>query len=220
MENGNANKKQKLHEKDKTLNKEKRNDLLKNKEKSTSSSIIVNEPTKDPLPLTNKEEKTTTVMNMLRAQRDAKILKSSGHLDNSKSTSSTSDESTSSSDSDSSESSCSDAADVRNSDEDNFQNINKNGAENKQIDNTPPTSSNVLNKVQVNGLSLSNNIPPHEIDVKFFDNLSPNIRDSITRIIDHTKDLKDNFLSFESQKLLYEYDHVFCIYFFFLILQD
>lgn len=143
-------------------------------------------------------------MNMLRAQRDANILKSTGHITKgSKSTSSATSDDSSSTDTDSSDSS-SDAdadADVRNSDEDDFDSVNKNGSENKPTDNT---QASVLNKIQVNGISLSNNIP-HDIDLKFLENLSTNTRDSITRLIDYSKNLKEKFFQPETVDLLYEY---------------
>lgn len=194
-ENGNANKKAKIVEKDKMLNnKEKKTELPKAKEKPTiAASVTVKDQT-----VGNKEVKTTTVMSMLRAQRDA--AKSSSHISKgSKSTSSASSDDSSSSDSDSSESSSD--GDARNSEDDDFNNVNNKTTESKTIDNAA-AASNVLNKIQVNGMPSSNNIPP-ELDGKFLENLSQTHRDSLERLIDYSK--KENFFQSETLDLLYKY---------------
>lgn len=196
VENGAVNKKAKIPEKDKLMNnKEKKIEAPKNKEKPT---VGPNDMTKDQ-PVVNKEVKTTTVMNFLRAQRDA--LKSSSHINKgSKSTSSATSDDSSSSESDSSESSSD--ADHKNSEDDDFNRLNNKVPENKAIDNA--AASSVLNKIPVNGLSASNNIPP-ESDGKFVENLSPHHRDLLARLIDYTKNPKENFFQSETLDLLYKY---------------
>ncbi|XP_031620313.1 yemanuclein-like isoform X2 [Contarinia nasturtii] len=187
LENGNVSKKQKLSEKDKTLNnKEKKNDLVTKQDKTA----IVIETIKNQS-VGNKEVKTTSVMHMLQAKRDANLLKSSSHTNKgSKSTSSATSDDSSSSDSDSSDSS-SDADPSRNSDDDDFDNVNNKGTE---------------NKIQTNGIITTSNNIPHEVDLKFFENLTSNHRDSINRLIDYSKNLKENFFQPETLDLLYGID--------------
>lgn len=206
IENGNVTKKPKLSETEKivTTNKEKSNDLVK-KDK-LPINVNVNDTIKDG----NKEVKTTTVMSMLRAQRDANILKTTSHINKgSKSTSSATSDDSSSSDSSSSDSS-SDADPSRHSDEDDFEIIKNTGTENRAIESTP--ASSVLNKIQINGTSLPssslssqiNNIP-QEPDITFFEQLTPNQRDLINRLIDYSKNPKENFFQTEMLDSLYEY---------------
>lgn len=143
------NKKAKITEKDKVSinNKEKKNELPKNKEKIP---ICTSETTKEQ-PAAGKEVKTTTVMSMLRAKRDA--LKSTTHINKgSKSTSSATSDDSSSSESDSSDTSSD--ADPRNSEDDQFDRMNNKVSDNKT--NNAPAAS-VHNKI--NGMSSSNNIP-------------------------------------------------------------
>lgn len=196
VENGAINKKAKIIEKDKLMNnKEKKIETPKNKEKAT---VGPSDTTKDQ-PVASKEEKTTTVMNFLRAKRDA--LKSSSHINKgSKSTSSATSDDSSSSESDSSESSSD--ADPRNSEDDDFDRLNNKVPENKAIDNA--ATLNVLNKIPVNGVSSSNNIPP-ESDGKFVDNLSSHHRDMLTRLIDLAKNPKEIFFQSDTLDLLYKY---------------
>lgn len=217
MENGSANKKPKIAEKDKllpTTNKEKKIELPK-KDKPPPINVNVNETIKDQS-TGNKAVKTTTVMSMLRAQRDANILKTSlvsSHINKgSKSTSSATSDDSSTSDSDSSESS-SDADPSRHSDEDDFDSIKNKGTDtNKAIENV--AASNVLNKIQINGTSsiASNNIP-QEPDSSFFEHLSANQRDLMCRLIDYSKNLKENFFQADTLESLHEY--VLFIFFFF-----
>lgn len=201
LENGNVNKKPKLHDKDKIVSasKDKKLDLVKSKEKPPLAIGVI-EPPKD---ISNKEVKTTTVKDMLRAQRDANILKSSSHINKgSKSTSSATSDDSSSSDSDSSESS-SDANPSRNSDEDEFENVNDKVPEHMAIDNA--SNPNMLNKIQMNGTTSSDNIPL-DAEVKFLDNLSANMRDLINGLVENAKNLKENlFQSDSALDLLYEY---------------
>ncbi|XP_055325031.1 yemanuclein isoform X2 [Sitodiplosis mosellana] len=213
LENGNATKKPKIVEKDQIVstNKEKNNDLAK-KDKPPIS-VNAGETIKDQ----SAGNKETTVMNMLRQKRDASIRegKISSHSNKgSKSTSSATSDDSSSSESDSSESS-SDADPSRHSDEDDFESVKNNGAENKAIDNAPvpvsvpaPAPSVISNKIQINGTSTTsststNNIP-QEPDITFFEHLSTNERDSIRRLIDYSKNLKENFIQPETLDLLYE----------------
>lgn len=207
MENGNATKKPKIMEKDNTLssaapNKDKKNDVPK-KDKPPVS-INVSETIKDQS-AGNKEVKTTTVMSMLRAQRDANILKTSSHIiKGSKSTSSATSDDSSSTDSDSSDSS-SDADRSQHSDEDDFDSVKNKGNEDKGIDGSAATS-NVPNKIQINGTSStsSNNIP-QEPDTSFFTQLSESEHALISQFIDSSKNQKDNFFQSEMLDLLYEY---------------
>lgn len=215
-ENEKANKKQKLHEKDKTIINDKdkksdvkKSDVLKIKEKPSISPIEVTKESN------SKEGKLITVRDMIRAQRDAS-LKVSSHINKgSKSTSSATSDDSSSSESDSSDSS-SDAdveADVeadaeanRNSDDDDdddvANNLNNKGSFDKIHDNA--IASNYTNKIQLNGTSTSNNIP-QEVDLRFLDNLVPDTRDSISRFIESSKNLKDNSFPPETLGLLYKY---------------
>lgn len=202
MENGTANKKAKLVEEEKilqTVNKEKKNDMPK-KDKPPIG-VNIGEPIKE-----------TTVMSMLRAQRDANMLKTSSHIiKGSKSTSSATSDDSSSSDSDSSETS-SDADPSRHSDEDDFDSVKNKSTENKAIEIGP--ASNVPNKIQINGTSSlsatatvaasSNNIPL-EPDTTFFEHLTSTQRDLINRLIEYSKNLKENFFQTETLDLLYEY---------------
>lgn len=206
IENGNATKKPKMSETEKIIptNKEKSIDLVK-KDK-LPINVNVSETIKDG----NKEVKTTTVMSMLRAQRDANILKTTSHINKgSKSTSSATSDDSSSSDSSSSDSS-SDADPSRHSDEDDFESIKNTGTEIRAIDSVP--ASSVPNKIQINGTSSLtsssssqiNNIP-QEPDITFFEQLTQNQRDSINRLIDYSKNPKENFFQTEMLDLLYEY---------------
>lgn len=177
LENGNPTKKVKLQGKDKTNHTEKKSEVQKAKEK---------EPT--------KTQKTTTVMSMLRAQRDANILKASSQPSKgSKSTSSATSDDSSSSDSDSSDTS-SDAAPSRHSEDDAFNRLN-----NKAPDAAPPAN----NKVHVNGNTTSNNIP-QDVDVRLLNSLTTNHRDSLSKIVELVKMKKDNFSHPDFVELLYE----------------
>lgn len=199
-ENGNATKKPKLHEKDKELSKDKKLDGNVRKE---STIVGSNDLAKE---IVNKEEKTTTVKDMLRAQRDANMMKSSSHANKrSKSSSSATSDDSSSSESDSSETS-SDANPSRHSDDDVFDQVmNSKGLENKITDNTSAT--NLLNKIQVNGTVSSENIP-QEANNKFMDSLNGKSRDLISKLVELSKNLKENLFhsgSTQALDLLYEY---------------
>lgn len=152
----------------------------------------------------NKEVKTTTVMSMLRQQRDANILKTSSHINNkgSKSTSSATSDDSSTSGSDSSESS-SDAD--RHTDEDDFDSVKQKCADNKAMDNV--SASNVSNKIEINGISTTstiNNIP-QEPDITFYEQLNATELETIRRLVDYSKNLKENFFQAETLDLLSEY---------------
>lgn len=192
-------KKQKIAEKDKVFcNKEKKNDLPK-KDKPTA---VTTETIKDQS-AGNKGGKPTTVMHMLKAKRDANILKSSSHINKgSKSTSSATSDDSSSSESDSSDSS-SDADPSKHSQDDDFDNLKNNGLENIAITSVAQSIS-VSNKIQLNGTTASNNIP-QEVDKTFFENLTTIHRDSINRLIDYSKNQNDNTFQDETLDLLYEY---------------
>lgn len=196
MENGNATKKPKIVEKDKTVSTNKDNDLMK-KDKP-AIGVNVGETIKDQSS-GNKEVKTTTVMSMLRQQRDANILKTSSHFNNkgSKSTSSATSDDSSSSGSDSSDSS-SDAD--RHSEEDDFDSVKQKGADNRATDNAS-------NKIQINGTSTASSINniPQEPDITFYDQLNATELDTIRRLIDYSKNLKENFFQNETLDLLSEY---------------
>lgn len=189
IENGNISKKAKITEKDKSQNnKEKKNDATAKPDKSTIE-------TNKEQSIRNKEVKTTSVMHMLQAKRDAKVqqLKSSSQKGSKSTSSATSDDSTSS-DSDSSDSS-SDADPNRISDDDDFDNVKT-----KAIGNVP--TGNILMKVQTNGTATSNNIP-QEIDMTFFENLTSNHRDSINRLVEYSKNPHEQFFQPEILDLLY-----------------
>lgn len=201
LENGNVTKKMKLHEKDK-INKDKKNEPVKSLETPAISSI---ELTKE---IGNKEVKTTTVKDMLRAQRDANALKtSSSHINKrSKSTSSTTSDDSSSTDSDTSDSS-SDANPSRHhsDEEDVFDQVVQNNKPPENKTNENATASNVLNKIQVNGTAMSDNIP-QEADVQFLDTLNAYSRELINKFVDSAKNVGESaFQPVSAVELLNEY---------------
>lgn len=184
------------------MDKDKKNEPVKSKE---MPAINIIEMTKE---IVNKEVKTTTVKDMLRAQRDANALKtSSSHINKrSKSTSSATSDDSSSTDSDSSDSSSDANPSRHHSDEDDvFDQVaqNNKAPENKTIDNA--SASNMLNKIQVNGTAISDNIP-QETDVKFLDTLNAPTRDLIGKLVDFAKTMGENaFQSVKAGEWLNEY---------------
>lgn len=209
-ENGNANKKQKLHGKSKIkkADNNKKPDLVKSKEKPVPVITTTVEQTTKILSNNSKEVKTTTVKDMLRAQRDALRSKRS------KSTSSaTSDDSSSSGDSSSSDSS-SDADQSRHSDDNEFNGIveNQSVTTNKPnaVEHAVPTGSKTTiskpTAIQINGIVPTENIPSLGVDLKLLDSLSSSTRDSIHRFVEISKNLKENLLdSHQTLEMLYEY---------------
>lgn len=205
LENG--AKKIKLHEKENnkmSINKDKKIDLMQ-KTKEKSLAIGAGEVIKD---VNSKEVKTTTVKDMLRAQRDANMLKTSSHINNkrSKSTSSATSDDSSSSDSDSSDTS-SDADRSRHSDDDDIESVEHKAHEKNPsvgIEHATPSnaSSAHVKTIQMNGVNTMppDNIPSDSIDPKLLDNLSTNTRELITKLIEH-KHLQSDTLP----ELLYEY---------------
>lgn len=200
-ENGNANKKQKLHEKSKIKkdNNKKPDLVVKNKEKPVPEQTV-----KPGVSNNSKEVKTTTVKDMLRAQRDALLKRS-------KSTSSATSDDSSSSDSSSSDSS-SDGDQSRHSDEDEFNGVDNQNTANKpnSVENAVPAGSKTINKpqttIQINGGITSTDNIPLEADLKLLDSLSSGVRDSIHRFVEISKNLKENLLdSHQSLEMLYEY---------------
>lgn len=185
-----------MHEKDKVnVNKEKKNEIISTKEKVT---VGTSETSKDA----SKKGQPTTVMSFLKNARDANILnKSSERVKRSKSTSSATSDDSSTSDTTSSESS-SDADPNRISDDDEIKNVNNKSSENKSMDIVSAPS--VMNNIQMNGTSSSNNIP-EDADKKFLDNLSSSHRDLINQLIDISKYPKDNSFSSQALDLLYQY---------------
>lgn len=198
-ENGNANKKQKLHEKSKIKkDNSKKPDVVKSKEKPVP---VISTTIEQTVGVSNnsKEVKTTTVKDMLRAKRDALLKRS-------KSTSSATSDDSSSSDSSSSDSS-SDADQSRHSDEEEF-----NGVENQSIKTNAvaagATGSKTINKptvIQINGVTLTDNIPP-DAESKLLDTLSSSTRDAVHRFVEISKNYKENLLdSHQTLDILYEY---------------
>lgn len=208
-ENGNSSKKLKLQEKDNILSNDKeiKNDVP-TKEKPTTvpvAEVAVKEINKE----TNKEGKMTTVKDMLRAKRDAAKTSSSHIRKGSKSASSATSDDSSSTDTDSSDSSSDADAEGepnRDDDDDDVANSLNSKAPYNSTSDKANASSIVINKIQTNGTSLSNNIP-QEIDTKFLDSLAANTRESISRFIDVTKHSKDNTFQPKILDLLYEYVH-------------
>lgn len=204
-ENGNANKKQKLHERSKIKkDNNKKPDVVKSKEKPIPVISTTVEQTTKGVSNNSKEVKTTTVKDMLRAQRDALLKRS-------KSTSSATSDDSSSSDSSSSDSS-SDADQSRHSDEDEFNGVvdNQNVAnEINAVEHAIPVGSKTINKptaIQINGIVPTDNIPPLEADLKLLDSLSSSTSDSIHRFVEISKNLKENLLdSHQTLEILYEY---------------
>lgn len=206
-ENGNANKKQKLHEKSK-IKKDgsKKSDLVKSKEKLVPVvSTTIEQTIKVGVSNNNKEVKTTTVKDMLRAQRDALLKRS-------KSTSSATSDDSSSSDSSSSDSS-SDADQSRHSDEEEYNGVDNQSAKNNAVavEHTVLAGPKTINKppaIQINGITPTDNIPL-ETDLKLLDSLSSSTRDSIHRFVEISKNLKENLLdSHQTLEMLYEYVHM------------
>lgn len=201
-ENGNANKKQKLHEKSKIKkDNSKKPDVVKSKEKPVP---VVSTTIEQKAGVSNnsKEGKTTTVKDMLRAQRDALLKRS-------KSTSSATSDDSSSSDSSSSDSS-SDADQSRHSDDEEFNGVeNQSGKTNAvAVDHAVPAAPKTNNKpmvIQINGTAPIDNIPLNA-DLKLLDGLSNSTRDSIQRFVEKSKNLKENLLdSHATLEMLYEY---------------
>lgn len=208
-ENGNANKKQKLHEKSKIKkDSSKKSDLVKSKEKPVPVvSTTIEQTVKVGVSNNSKEVKTTTVKDMLRAQRDALLKRS-------KSTSSATSDDSSSSDSSSSDSS-SDGDQSRHSDEEEFNGVdNQSGRTNAvAIEHAavPAAGSKTINKptaIQINGIAPTDNIPL-ETDSKLLESLGSSTRDSIHRFVEISKNLKENLLdSHPTLEMLYEYVHL------------
>lgn len=198
-ENGNATKKQKLHEKSKIKkDSSKKPDLVKNKEKPVP---VISTTIEQKVGVSNnsKEVKTTTVKDMLRAQRDALLKRS-------KSTSSATSDDSSSSDSSSSDSS-SDADQSRHSDEEDINGVENQSAKNDAmaVDGSKTNSKPMM--IQFNGTGMADNIPLNA-DLKLLDGISSTTCDSIHRFVEKAKNLKENLLdSHAILEMLYEYVH-------------